>query len=350
MSMKTFLTATTRALWSVLPVFAMLAAAWAVNAVEGRVNPSHLGRTSIPIAADMPVPLHSRGQAVAVTGVAKADPIGDGMYVKPGPYLMVRREFERYGWLETMTASGPSYRQDWSYNLHDSGGFAEQAGHENPEPHVEKGTYLPPSLTLGRYSFKTGARSGLEVLSSGERLRLSPEIVDTGRLGGTVVGDLVYAQVANPSAPLPGDTRFSYYVIPDSAVVTVTGMVNGAEIMKGEGRYTLEPGGDMDGLAEATRVFNASQWRWRAVTAFFLLLAYAVVIRRRLRGSLRLMALPIAIVLTAGSSAAAMYSEGLRAFGLVVGPALLVGWWSLARPRPSQTAPAAPLDEAEKKP
>lgn len=352
--------AAVRRLFIVVPVLGLLAATWLVNAVEGRVTPAQLERTALPIVADQAPPLHSQGQLVAVTGRVTAAPLGDSLFLKPGPYFMIRRDFERYGWMQypkgERVASAPDgsstmvedydYRLQWSYNLHDSEGFAAKEGHENPEPRLEKASFLAPEATLGRYTFKTSGRSTLEMTAAGEPLKLTPDLIDTSLHQGTLVGDTVYYQDADPNAPKPGDTRISYYVLPQGSEVTLVGTLDGTEIKKqtsgqGSARYSLELGGNLNYLEQATREFAASQWRWRGIAGLLLLSAYWLVGARRLRrSSMRLTALPLAVVLAGGSVAAAMYLEAWPAFGAVIGVALAVGWWGLG----------APLDEGTKKP
>jgi len=332
------------AYWTVLKIaaaLALIAAAWFVNSVEGRVNPAQLGRVAIPLMADRPAPLHTQGKLVSVTGQATTEPLGDNMFLKPGPYLIVRRDFERYGWMQVpkteQVASGPEYdyRQEWSYNLHDSEGFAVKEGHENPEPRMEKAKYLPKVAQLGRYTFKAPPSAPLELLTEGERLALTPDMIDMSRLKGTLDSDYVYYQDADPKAPKTGDTRIAYYVVPQSSEVTVTGTLDGTEITKntankGSTMFTLDVGGNVDVLKAATDEFNASQWRWRLAAGALLLLAYWLVAMLRLGNSLwRLVALFLALGLTAGSVMAAFYLEALSAFGAVMGSAVLFSWWGL---------------------
>jgi hypothetical protein len=241
------------------------------------------------------------------------------------------------------------YFQDWSFNLHDSEGFAVREGHENPPLHLEKRSYLPEAAKIGKYDFHPAGAQSSEIMMTGERLTLTPDLLDFSRLQGSLHDGYVYYGAANPVAPQPGDVRLSYYVVPLSSRVTVTGLLEGKEIKRSQGTFSIDVSRDLNALAMAIKAFESSQRWWRIFGAVILLAAYWLACWLRLRrGRSRVLALPLALVLTSGTVAAAMFMEGMQTFAAIMGTALVVGWWSAGRPSGGTFGRA--LDEPEKKP
>lgn len=334
--------------WGRFPVFLavavfLLVATWAVNANEGRADPARLGNPAIPILAEKHPPLHSQGRLVAVTGAASAESLGERMFLKPGPWLAVRRDFEVYGWMEREghgVATGPEwqaveiprydYVQAWSANPHDSGAFHEPSGHENPPLRTEKGTYLASLVRIGRYDFRLN-RFTLPVFTP---LSLTPEMVDLGGRG-RLVGDYVYYQDADPERPKTGDVRFFYQVVPLAPEMTVTGELEGYSVVSAGGVFRLEAGGNHDQLVVAQAAFRREQWWRRSALGVLLAAAFflALILRRpRRRVAARLF---VALFFTAAVFASAVLLEGWSATAASFSPALLAVAWAGKRGPPT---------------
>lgn len=305
------------------------------------MDPSRVGQVAIPIPAEQAPPFRSQGRLVAVTGrMTASTPVGDNMFIKPGPYLVVRRETEVYSWVQhelrgqtpgavgqPPSVTGYEYDQRWSANPQDSTVFQEPLGHENPEPTVEKGQYFPATVTLGRYQFSP---KGMDLPVPSTPLTLNPAVVNLNERG-QLVGDYIYYRSANPLSPKAGDIRLFYYAVPVDGEITVFGKLEGTRIVPFNGQagglFRLVLGGNHDQLAAVRRDFFAAQWRDRAAAFVLLVLTYGLVLWSRRR-------LPL-IVVTAGAAALAVVTVGSSfllagplAAPAVFGLGLLVIFWA----------------------
>ncbi|NBX51334.1 hypothetical protein EBT25_15760 [bacterium] len=88
---------------------------------EGRVDISDIAKKSEAISAET-VYTGKDGAFVSMTGkIMGSEDIGDGMYLKPGPYLIVTRTAEMYAWeqeskSESQTNLGGSETTTTTYN------------------------------------------------------------------------------------------------------------------------------------------------------------------------------------------------------------------------------------------
>jgi hypothetical protein len=106
------------------------------------------------------------GQLVAATGpVTAASPLGDGLFLRPLPAIVVARNVEMYAWVERSssetrtnvggsqtTTTTYSYATDWVNRPAQSSEFQQPDGHENPPLPFDDAELHAPDVRLGHYA------------------------------------------------------------------------------------------------------------------------------------------------------------------------------------------------------
>lgn len=242
---------------------------------EGRVDYSKIALKSVPINANQVDP-SSNGKFVSITGsVDSSQPLGDGAYLKPGPYVAVQRVVEEYSWAEqqqsqtnnhvggsSTTTTTYTYTAQWSTDPQDSSTFNQPQGHQNPPLPIYGTTVEANSGEVGAYQFdpQTIKLPSLQPLSlSASMINLSAETAtgapaaanqtsvtpttntstannNTPSSQSTNTNPLAHLTLASPqylfggsgslTAPNIGDIRISYLTLPNGTTVTAFGQVN----------------------------------------------------------------------------------------------------------------------------
>ncbi len=266
---------------------------------EGATNWAKVANRSIalnPAIASAPA---AQGKLVSLSGPLVAPPIGDNLYLKPGPYAVLHRTVEMYAWEETKDTSSQKhvggsetktttyrYRQTWTDSPEDSSQF-KQAGHSNPPKSLANQTIVSPRLTIGSYqvdgsslttivnepsscsgiiqSYSQAPNGGI-TLPNNSRLSLSPERLIPST---QAIGDMVFSGRGNLQSPALGDLRICYSALPVGATATIVGQLQGSQIVPyvqgTESFLRLLPGDRALALAELTSENKMWRWFWRAI-------------------------------------------------------------------------------------
>jgi hypothetical protein len=226
------------------------------------------------------------------------------------------------------------YEKGWSYNPHDSLGFTEKEGHQNIKPHLDKGTYRPDEIVIGRY--RVPAKN--LVMPTGDELELTDDNIDLWnekmqeRLG-TRVGNVIYLGNADPNNPQIGDVRIHYKFIPSDHPATIFGKLVGMTVEpfdgNSRGAFRLEWGGVDESVFAANRQFTRGVWVTRGVSFLMLLIGMLLVIgpvaARGRRGRAVVSVVLAALVMTAAWAVAYRLAYGPVTVAVGIGAA-----WGLA--------------------
>ncbi|MFW5719961.1 MAG: TMEM43 family protein [Candidatus Dojkabacteria bacterium] len=183
------------------------------------------------------------GEFIAVRGTLTSSDesqLGDPLLLKPGNYLVLERRVEMYSWIEeskseTKSLPGGSeetvttytYKQDWTSNPQDSSRFHDTTKHFNPEPGVEKETFINDSVTLGDHSvdLQNATLPGLNKLNLNQDMLLKQPGAPREAIPGStltnvqVQNNYVFSGVGDLLNPQVGDYRITYYVLPQNTEV-----------------------------------------------------------------------------------------------------------------------------------
>ena len=172
--------------------------------------------------------------------------IGDEQFIKPGKYLSLNRNVERYVWIEksnsetTNNAGGSSdtkttytYDKEWSSIVPNSDNFQVKDGHNNKFEMLglNNETIYATGTKIGAYNID---------LNDVTLPKLSKLNINKENIGATVnkllEGDYIYVTLNGKSkldSPEIGDARISYTYIPnDNKKYTVIGKINDDSIIK----------------------------------------------------------------------------------------------------------------------
>lgn len=243
---------------------------------EGRVDMADIAKKAEVISADV-ISEKYQGRLVSVSGkILGSEDIGDGSYLKPGPYLLVQRTAEMYAWVEETesenktnlggsetTTTTYTYNREWTAAPKDASSFEYPEGHENPKPTQSAGEYRPATMTVGAYQFD-GQTVGI---GGGEELSLTAAMVNLPR-GAAIQGNYIYLNGADPAAPLVGDERISFTVLKEGFSGTVFGEGDGAEIIRytdeeGNALFRVFIGGHNEALATMHGEYTTALWLFR---------------------------------------------------------------------------------------
>jgi hypothetical protein len=241
----------------------------------------------------------AQGKLVSLSGPVAAPPIGDNLYLKPGPYAVLHRTVEMYAWEEIKDTTRQKhvggaetktttyrYRQTWTDRPENSAQF-RQFGHNNPPKALDSQTIVSPKLTIGSYQLDGSSLTTVvnELASCNGNSRRYSEVANggitmpvNGRISLTpdqlmpsapVVGDMVFSGRGNPQVPAIGDLRICYSALPVGATATIIGQLQGDRIVpaiqESESFLRVIPGDRVAALAELTSEHKIWRWVWRIV-------------------------------------------------------------------------------------
>jgi hypothetical protein len=171
---------------------------------------------SIPSARD-------NGKLVVAAAGFSADQQLEDEYLKPGPYLILRRRVEMYQWVEERTAgiSEPQYTQAWQEGEVDFFKFAVPDGHENPVLRTTPTRQVVQSARFGGYDGSVLLQSIAKLLP----LTLEPAMLKDPTL---IIEDnkILIPRQGNIESPGLGDMRVSYEVLPQGDYTVMTKQVD----------------------------------------------------------------------------------------------------------------------------
>jgi len=216
---------------------------------EGRFELSALARGASEVSAIEPGAADLAGRLVSVTGnISGSEPIGDGLFLKPGTYVAIKRVSEMYAWTEKSEthmqkslggseskATSYEYAREWRAQIEDSSRFHDPEGHKNPENAVPSREVRAASAAIGTHRIEI---NGLELPFSNE-IRMSADNFMAAPGGSLAEGGYVFRGKGSLGAPMTGDLRIKYYGLKNRADATVFGKIgSGGEIES----YTHENG------------------------------------------------------------------------------------------------------------
>jgi hypothetical protein len=146
----------------------------ALNEFNSQRTLSEARKNAITINPSTPDP-GNNGKLVVAPGVfSVAGQIGDGL-IKPGPYLVLKRQVEMFQWNEEWPRDSdqPEYNLGWHTGQRDFFRFKKPEGHENPLL-----LYLPEKKVAPgtKFSGFDGSRIA-ELIDSPPRLAVTPEML-----------------------------------------------------------------------------------------------------------------------------------------------------------------------------
>jgi hypothetical protein len=206
---------------------------------EGRADLSILASTAVQTEAAQ-VDAALDGQLVAAAGTVKATgKVSEGKYLKPGDYLMVKRDAEMFAWIEESDSSSDTkvggseettttytYKKGWTSSPADSSSFKIATGHENPNMSESAASFKAPGAVVGAYGLTI---SNLQ-LPSPEKIALNANNVFLSN-GATLEGsEYIYIGSATFGSPKVGDARVSYRAVPAEVEGTVFGLASKGKI------------------------------------------------------------------------------------------------------------------------
>lgn len=200
---------------------------------EGRVDVSDIAANALPASVE------TDQQQVYVTDVVKTEEkLGDGMFLKNGDYLAVRRDVEVYAWVEESDSSSETnlggsettettytYSKKWVASAPESAQFKVVEGHENVPESIEDADVAVSTATIAGYglNMKKLSLPGFEDVSLN-----NDNVTLNGR--GVLEGQYVFLGKGAYAEPQVGDMRVSYRALGNNFNGTVFGKLNGKNI------------------------------------------------------------------------------------------------------------------------
>jgi hypothetical protein len=260
----------------------------------------------------IPSGAHNGSIVLAAQRLASPEQIEDE-FLKPGPYLIVRRHVEMYQWVEKVGAlqGEPEYRLTWHAGQVDFFSFRQPQGHENPLLRFEPFVRSVSVSTFGGFDASVLLRS-VRVLSP---LELSPEKLKDPTL--TIEENkIVVPRSADPAGGVSlGDMRVWYEVLPQGEYTVLTRQIDERNLV---GATPSEGMVMRRGLLSVDQFFTAEASETRQVSdgllyvGGFLLFAGLISVlsplasRLSLRPKFPLDGMPAVIVIAAGLSLVAV--------------------------------------------
>lgn len=198
------------------------------------------------VPADEIAPVAEGGLVHSVGELTSAEALGDGSYLKEGPYLVLERSVEMYQWKEDEDSETKKklgggeekvttyrYEKGWHKGRIDSGRFKKPDGHRNPELPVDGRTFRVDAAAFGAYD----GTEIVKALGAGETLPLDPELV-TESDPEILEGKLYLRKGQGESGDQIGDVRIGYSVLRPGTVSVVARHFPGGKL----GEYTPSNG------------------------------------------------------------------------------------------------------------
>ncbi|MEM7536705.1 MAG: TMEM43 family protein [Chloroflexota bacterium] len=244
---------------------------------EGRVDVSEIAEGSIAVNAANVDPA-GQGQLVAVSGVLNSDEqIGDPDYLVPGNYIELRRSVEMYAWVEEKeteterntggsetTTTTYTYEKKWTSSPRDSSNFKRPDGHQNPTLTIDDAVFTVASANVGAYRINVDDAN----LPSARELSLTSAMMT--QANARIESNYIVQGEGTLAAPLVGDVRIQYRVIPNNLDVTVFGQQEENRVVayyEGENRllYRVYEGTREEGIATMRSEHVMISWLLRLV-------------------------------------------------------------------------------------
>lgn len=181
-----------------------------------------LAKDAVDIDASIP---SARDNEKLVVAAAKfsSDQLLEDEFLKPGPYLVLRRRVEMYQWTEEQNAgmAEPQYSQVWHEGEIDFFKFAVPDGHENPVSRATPARQMVESARFGGYDGSVLLRSIVKLL---------PVTLDRSMLKDSSLtiedNKIVVPRPGNLEAPGLGDMRVWYEALPQGDYTVMTKQVD----------------------------------------------------------------------------------------------------------------------------
>lgn len=198
-------------------------AAAMVIAAHRYADDAGLADSSRPVSATRIDPT-AGGRLVSLTGLLTAsEPLDDGRFLAPGPYLALQRTVEMYAWVEEKLSSADettdTYIQEWTAAPRSAAGFHVPAGHAKVNLGRRSESLRAPAASIGVYSVSLHGLDlpPMQPLVLGAR-RLRPDL--SPPVAG---GRYLFQGHGSPDAPQRGDLRISHAGPPSGLLVTLFG-------------------------------------------------------------------------------------------------------------------------------
>lgn len=171
---------------------------------------------SVPSAGD-------NGKLVVAASRFSSEQQLEDEYLKPGPYLILRRQVEMYQWTEERDTGSnePRYSQEWRVGEVDFFTFSVPDGHENPVLRATPARQVVQTSRFGGYDGNVLLQSVVKLLP----LALDPTMLKDASL---VIEDnkIVVPRPGNVESPGLGDMRLSYEALPQGDYTVMTKQVD----------------------------------------------------------------------------------------------------------------------------
>jgi len=173
---------------------------------------------------DASIPSAKDNDKLVVAGARfSSDALLEDEYVRPGPYLILRRRVEMYQWTEARDAgmAEPQYSQAWHEGEIDFFKFAVPDGHENPVLRASPARQMVPTARFGGYDGSVLLQSIVKLLP----LTLDPSMLKDSSL---IIEDnkIVIPRAGNLESPGLGDMRVWYEALPQGDYTVMTKQVD----------------------------------------------------------------------------------------------------------------------------
>ncbi len=173
--------------------------------------------------------LKNEGKLIHFSGITiSPNLLTDGEFGISATALKMQRAVEVYQWKEesksktiqklgggTETTTTYTYSKEWSDNLIDSSNFKEAETHQNPSTKLfSDQEWIAQEVTVGQYAISEDL---LSALSGYQSFNITQEMFDAKNTTASaqlqLVGNMIYYQTNNITAPEIGNTRISYEII-----------------------------------------------------------------------------------------------------------------------------------------
>ena len=192
--------------------------------VESTPTLGELARRAPVILANTPAPVDEARFAAATGLLTSKMLIGDDAYLRPGPFVAVRRRTEMFSWTQGRDGDTATYATGWSETPENSEDFDVPEGHQNPPKALTSRSFLASDARVGVYDVDLGSIA----LPYFQSLELAPSTVQGDDVD--VTPDALFVGKGTLESPQVGDMRIRYEVIPQTVAVTAFGWVNAKKI------------------------------------------------------------------------------------------------------------------------
>lgn len=200
---------------------------------EGRANLAKIAGQSVAASPQ------AEGKLAYVSDKLNATaPVGDGEYLKPGPYITLERKVEMYAWVEekndtthdklgggTEVTTTYNYKKEWVHAVADASQFKYPDGHGNPQLTVQPQTVYASPATVGTYSIDA---KDME-LPTPTAVTINADAAITNN-AVRLDGNYLYAGKGSVATPDVGDVRVSFLAVRSGTAVTAFGKLEATSL------------------------------------------------------------------------------------------------------------------------